>query len=156
MPDRPALVLLFGTAVVLLLAAPSPALAQGPVVDRVPTAIPVSGISITGCCVFMPPTVSRGLISKRRALSLARAYARPSVWHRPAFLLARVPGAISVAPDAHHSSFGTLRNAPAWVVTFTSDKPQRVGVSAPEPLVTHFSVALDARNGRFMRGFYTA
>jgi hypothetical protein len=155
MPDRAGLVLLFGAAVVLLLGAPASARANSPVVDRVPTAIPANGIRITGCCVFMPPTVSRGLISKHRALTLARAYARASVWHRPAFLLTRVPGPISVAPDAHHSSFGTLRNVPAWVVTFTSDKPQRVGVSSPEPLVTHFSAALDARNGRFIRGFYT-
>jgi hypothetical protein len=156
MPDRPALGLVFGVAVFLLLGAPASAGARGPVVDRVPATILASGIRITGCCVFMPPTVSRGLISKHRALSLARAYARATVWHRPAFLLARVPGAISVAPDAHHFSFDTLRNAPAWVVTFTSDQPQRVGVSSPEPLVTHFSVALDARNGRFIRGFYTS
>ncbi len=50
-----------------------------------------------------------------------------------------------------------MRNPATWVVTFTGRKPVNVGLGpgGVGPPMRHYSVALDARTGEFIRGFYT-
>jgi hypothetical protein len=146
-------------AAVLAAAAVSAPLAsaRGPAaVDRVPASIPKSGVNVTGVIVLLPGKSVHGLISAGRAVTIAHRNVNPRVWRHATTLRATVPGPVAVAPDERHTSWATLRNAPAWIVTFTATSPQRVSA---EPSVSasigHMSVVLDARNGRFIRGFYT-
>jgi hypothetical protein len=126
-------------------------------VNEVPASIPRGGVSIADTIVLMPPAHAAGLISAGRAVVIAAGSAGVRVWQRPRAIRATVPGPISVGPDAGHSTWLTLRNVPVWVVTFTAKTPQHVGQGPfPTAAVRHFSVVLDARDGRFIRGFYTA
>ena len=152
MPDRAIRGLLLGAVAALLAAAPAPA--AGPVVDRVPPTIPTAGFRITGCCTFVRPMVSRNLISQAAALRAARKQAGAN-WQHPGFLLARVVGPVTVGIGT--SRIRTLRNPTAWVVTFAARKPVHIGIGpgGSGPPMRHYSVALDAKTGDFIRGFYT-
>jgi len=153
MPDRPRRGLALAAATALLAACP--ALAAGPVVDRVPSAIPSAGFRITDCCTFVRPPVARGLITQQRALRLARTYAGAN-WTRPSLLLAKLLGPVTVAVGTPRMR--TLRNPTAWLVTYEARRPVRVGLGplGAGPPMRHYSVALDATSGDFIRGFYTA
>jgi hypothetical protein len=132
--------------------------AKGPFpVDRVPAAIPANGVDVTGVLVLLPATSMRGLISSAQAVRLAAKNADPAVWRRARTQLAVIRGPVTVAPDGQHSSWATLRNEPAWIVTYTASQPQHVGFGPGEAKgVRHMSVVLDARNGRYVRGIYTS
>lgn len=153
MPDRALGALALGAAAALLAA--GPALAAGPVVDRVPSAIPSAGFRITGCCTFVRPPVAQGLITPQRALRLARSYAGAN-WARPSLLLATLLGPVTVAVGTPRMR--TIRNPTAWLVTYDARKPVRVGLGSlgAGPPMRHYSVAVDAKSGDFIRGFYTA
>ena len=126
-------------------------------VNRVPAMIPSEGVNITNVMVLLPPTGMGPYISAARAVALAERSVSASVWGHAVTTRATIPGPVAIAPDSKHSGWATLRNAPAWIVTFSASRPQHIGFS-PGALsnVTHMSVVLDARDGRFVRGFYTA
>jgi hypothetical protein len=132
--------------------------AKGPFpVDRVPAAIPAGGVNITGVLVLLPATSIRGLISSTQAIRLAAKNADPGVWRHARTQLAVIRGPVTVAPDGQHSSWVTLKDEPAWIVTYTASQPQRVGFGPGEAKgVKHMSVVLDARDGRYVRGIYTS
>lgn len=132
--------------------------AGGPAsVDRVPASIPKSGINVTGVIVLLPGRSVHGLISAGRAVTIAHRDVNPHVWRHATTLRAIVPGPVAVAPDESHTSWTTLRDAPAWIVTFTANGPQHVSAQpSVSATVRHMTVVLDARDGRFIRGFYTA
>jgi hypothetical protein len=139
--------------------------AKGPFpVDRVPAAIPAGGVNVTGVLVLLPPTSmngvissSRAIISSSRAMRLAAKNADPGVWQFARTQLAVIRGPVTVAPDGQHSSWATLRDEPAWIVTYTASRPQHVGFGPGEAKgVKHMSVVLDARDGRYVRGIYTS
>jgi hypothetical protein len=148
MPDRAARLLAILAAGMLA----GTAAAAKPVVDRVPATIPAAGITITGCCTFVPRTDTRGLISASRARALAAPYLHQPPAAAPATALATLSGSVSILEPPT-----TLHNPPVWLVTYRLPNPIHVGFGpgggAP---VTHFSVVIDARRGRFVRGFYTA
>jgi len=126
-------------------------------VDRVPATIPAGGVNITDVIVLLPPKGDGRLISAARAVALAQRSASSKVWGHAATLRATIAGPVEIAPDRAHSAWTTLRDEPAWVVTFTAAHPQHVGFApGAGSKVTHMSVVLDARNGRYVRGFYTA
>jgi hypothetical protein len=152
MPERALRGLLLGAVAALLAAAP--ATAAGPVVDRVPATMPAAGFRITGCCTFVQPGVSRNLISQAAALRAARKYAGAN-WQHPGFLLARIVGPVTAGIGT--ARMRTLRNPTAWLVTFNARKPVHIGIGpgGSGPPMRHFSVALDAKSGDFIRGFYT-
>jgi hypothetical protein len=132
--------------------------AKGPFpVDRVPSAIPAGGVDVTGVLVLLPATSMRGLISSAQAVRLAARNADPQVWRHARTQLAVIRGPVTVAPDGQHSAWATLRNEPAWIVTYTASRPQHVGFGPGQAKgVKHMSVVLDARNGRYVRGIYTS
>ena len=153
MPDRAARGLLLGVVAALIVSAPAPA--AGPVVDRVPATMPPAGFRITGCCSFVRPTVSRGLISQAAALRAARRYAGAN-WQQPAFLLARLVGPVTVGIGT--SRIRTLRNPTSLDRHVQGAEARPRGDRAredPGAPMRHFSVALDAKSGDFIRGFYT-
>jgi hypothetical protein len=148
MPDRAVRVLM----VVAALTLPALAAAAGPVVDRVPAVIPAAGVDITGCCRFMPRTDATGLISPARARALARPYLHQPPVAAPAIALATLSGAVPILPSSI-----TLHNPPVWLVTYRFPKPIHIGFGpGGGALASHYSVVIDARRGRFVRGFYTA
>jgi hypothetical protein len=126
-------------------------------VNRVPVMIPSEGVDITNVMVLLPPTGAGPFISAARAVALAQRTVSAKIWQHAVTTRATIAGPLAVAPDRAHTGWATLHNAPAWVVTFTATRPQHVGFS-PGALskVKHMSVVLDARDGRFVRGFYTA
>ncbi len=132
--------------------------AKGPFpVDRVPAAIPANGVNVTGVLVLLPATPMRGLISSTRAIRIAAKNADPQVWRHARAQLAVIKGPVTVAPDGPHSTWATLRDEPAWIVTYTASQPQHVGFGPGQAKgVRHMSVVLDARNGRYVRGIYTS
>jgi hypothetical protein len=129
--------------------------ARAPVqVDRVPARIPARGVEVTGVIVLTPPAAAEGLIPAKLAVEIAHFTANPRIWRQPETVRATVPGPIAIAPDGRHWVF--VRKAQAWVVTFTATSPQQIGVGpAGVPPVSHMSVILNARDGRFIRGFFT-
>ncbi len=136
----------------------SAAAAGGPVVvKQVPASIPAKGVTISGVMTLLPAQGVRGIISTKRAVAIATTNTDPRVWRKPAALRATVSGAIAIAPGGAHKTWTYLRNPQAWVVTFTAAKPQNIGF-APEGTarVRHMTVVVDAQDGRFIRGFYTA
>ncbi len=130
------------------------------VVSHVPVSIPARGVTVSGVLTLLPAKGSQGLIPTRRAVVIAEKDTNPKIWHKPRALRATVSGPIVLAPDAQHTAWKSLKNAQAWVVTFTSPKPQSVAVggmgSGKAPRVTHMTVVIDAHDGRFIRGFFTA
>jgi len=150
MPDRVAC----GLAVLAALVFAGSASAARPVVDRVPATMPSAGFTITGCCSFRPPASTKGVLAERRALTIARKYAGVN-WRQPALLLARLVGPVTVGIGT--SRIRTLHNPTTWLATFEACKPVHLGIppGGEGPLMRHFSVALDARTGDFIRGFYT-
>ena len=125
-------------------------------VDHVPAAIPARGVDVTGVMVLLPGAARPGLISAAQAVRIAARNASPQVWVRAGTQRAVIRGPVTLAPDGQHSSWATLRNEPAWVVTYDALRPQHVGFG-PGTLrrVTHMSVIVDARNGRYVRGILT-
>ena len=147
-----------GVAAAAAVGAVTAASSREPVpVNRVPAMIPSEGVNVTNVMVLLPPTGAGPFISASRAVALAERSISTKIWQHAVTTRATIPGPVAVAPDPAHTGWATLRNAPAWVVTFTASRPQHVGLS-PGALsnVMHMSVVLDARNGRFVRGFYTA
>jgi hypothetical protein len=125
-------------------------------VDRVPASIPSGGVNVTDVIVLLPPKNDAGAISAAGAVALAQRSAKAGVWHHAVPVPATIAGPVAVAPDARHTHWTTLRDEPAWVVTFTSAKPQHVGFTpGAGSSVTHLSVVIDANDGRFVRGFFT-
>ncbi len=143
---------------VFLAVAGSAVAGGGPVVvKRVPASIPAKGVTISGVMTLLPARGVRGLISTRRAVAIATTNTDPRVWRKPAALRATVSGAIAIAPAGAHKTWTYLRNPQAWVVTFTAAKPQNVGFGPGGTAhVRHMTVVVDAQDGRFIRGFYTA
>jgi hypothetical protein len=129
--------------------------AAKPVVDRVPSTVPASGFSITGCCAFRPAAQGRGLITQGRAVALARGRVDTKNWQSPAVVLATVVGRVTFG---FTTKVRTLKNPTAWVVTFTGRNDVHVGLGpgGEGPGLRHETVVLDAKTGDFIRGFYTA
>jgi hypothetical protein len=136
----------------LALAAAAPA--AKPAVDRVPLTMTSAGFRITSCCSFRPVAATNGVIARQRALAIARKYAGAN-WRQPALLLARLVGPVTVGIGT--SRIHTLHDPTTWIATFEARRPVRLGMppGGRGPLLRHFSVALDARTGDFIRGFYT-
>ncbi len=130
------------------------------VVSHVPVSIPARGVTVSGVLTLLPARGARGLIPTRRAVVIAEKDTNPKIWHKPRALRATVSGSVALAPDARHTGWKYLKNAQAWVVTFTAPRPQSVSVgglgSGSAPRVTHMTVVIDAHDGRFIRGFFTA
>jgi hypothetical protein len=125
-------------------------------VDRVPAAIPAAGVDVTGVMVLLPGASGRGLISSAEAVRIAGRNANARIWRYSHAQRAVIRGPLAVAPDGTHGTWATLRNEPAWVVTYSAATPQHVGLG-PGAVhdVQHMSVVLDARDGRYVRGILT-
>jgi hypothetical protein len=145
-------------------------------VTEVPTSIPVNGVDINTQVVLFPtapgdvPGIDRSLAIDAASKQVLRSCTRAICKHGdkmlepPTAILARVTVPGTIPPPDSPVPFDTIQDRLAWVVTFTSDKPQRVGVEKatsnvgdiPTPLlVTHYSTVLDAGAGEFLIGFYT-
>ncbi|HEX4518978.1 MAG TPA: hypothetical protein VH063_05290 [Gaiellaceae bacterium] len=134
------------------------AAAGGPMpVAHVPVSIPAGGVTISGVLTLLPAKGAHGLLPTGRAVVIAEKDANSKVWRKPRALRATVSGSVAIAPDAGHTSWKFLKNAQAWVITFTASKPQHVS-QAPtaRSAVKHMTVVIDAHDGRFIRGFFTA
>jgi hypothetical protein len=151
MPDHAARILVL----LIALVAAAPAVAAGPAVDRVPATMPAAGFVITGCCTFKPAVSAPGLISARKAVSIASGKVDTKNWQKPTALLAKLVGPVTYG---FTTKARTVHNPTAWVVTFTGRSPVRVGLGpgGAGPTMSHDTVVLDARTGEFIRGFYTS
>lgn len=150
MPERAAGILV----PLAMFVAAAPAVAATPI-DRVPSAMPPAGFRITGCCVFRPARAGHGLISQQKAIAIARAEVDAKKWQKPELLLAKISGPVTFG---FTTKIRTLRNPTTWVITFTSRKPVHIGIGTrgAGPPMRHYTIALDAKSGEFIRGFYTA
>jgi hypothetical protein len=149
---------LFAAVAAGALVADFSAAAGGPVVvSHVPVSIPARGVTVSGVLTLLPAKGAHGLLTTRRAVVIAEKDTDSTIWHKPRALRATVSGSVVLAPDARHAVWKAVKNAQAWVVTFTAARPQQVS-QAPTPgaAVKHMTVVIDAHDGRFIRGFFTA
>lgn len=98
------------------------------------------------------------LKSRGDAIHAARKFGDPKLFP-PTTLLANFTDPGSIPPPDSPVPFRTIENRLAWIITFTSDKPEEVG-SAPfgemsAVYASHFHVVLDADTGKFLLGFFT-
>jgi hypothetical protein len=131
---------------------------------EVPTSIPVNGVNINTQVVLMPKAPGDApVLDESQAVDKASGRGA-STLIPPTAILARVTVPGTIPPPDSPVPFRTIEDRLAWVVTFTSDKPEEVGTkkpsrdgsASPPLLVTHYSAVLDADTGEFLIGFYTA
>lgn len=133
-------------------------IASPPLVSEVPSSIPPGGVNINDQVTLMPPVGLPTLLKSRSdAIHAARKFGDPKLFP-PTTLLTNFTDPGSIPPPDSPVGFRDIENRLAWVVTFTSDKPEEVG-SAPfgksAVYVSHFHVVLDADTGKFLLGFFT-
>ncbi len=125
---------------------------------EVPMSIPVNGVNINTQWVLLP-TAPGDLptLDQSQAIEIASKH-QDKTLVPPTAILARVTVPGTIPPPDSPVPFRTIQDRLAWVVTFTSDKPEDVNFGKPQAgplLVTHYSAVLDADTGEFLIGFYT-
>jgi hypothetical protein len=126
---------------------------------EVPTSIPVNGLNINTQVVLLPTEPGDApTMDASQAIETASKHGEQTLLP-PTAILARVTVPGTIPPPDSPVPFRTIQDRLAWVVTFTSDKPEDVNFGKPQAgplLVTHYSAVLDADTGEFLIGFYTA
>jgi hypothetical protein len=118
-------------------------------VTEVPSSLPAAGVSLQADDIVLTPLrrAPHGAMSADQAIAAARHFADKHPF--PATALE----ADLTFPGTIHSR-NPIDHTPVWLVTFTSPKPVNVGTVGTS-YVKHFSVALNATSGAFVRGFFT-
>jgi hypothetical protein len=129
-------------------------------VTEVPTSIPVNGLNINTQWVLLPTGPGDvPVLDRSQAIDIASKH-QDKTLAPPMAILARVTVPGTIPPPDSPVPFRTIQDRLAWVVTFTSDKPEDVNFGgkpgSPPLLVTHYSAVLDADTGEFLSGFLTA
>lgn len=129
-------------------------------VSEVPDPIPARGVFANHQVILLPPQFTPGL-DRTQAIAAARKVANAQRFPATAVLASLTdPGPI---PPPHNAvPFHTLQNVPVWVVTFTVP-PTNMAVGGvfphggrpPVVIVRHWNIAISARSGYFVLGFFT-
>lgn len=134
----------------------------GLVATEVPPALPAQGVDINHQIV-LEPTNAVPTVSQSKAIALARKLVNARPFPASA-LLSRLTVPSTIPPAGTHIPFRTIRHRLAWIVTFTSPAPVNVAQGGVFPAsvgkakvlwATHYSIAIDARTGQFLVGFFT-
>jgi len=139
----------------------SPALLQ---VTDVPQAIPSEGVEITGQQLVLKPFNATAAmpspISPQTAISMARKYVTTN--YPATSILADYTNLGTIPPTGYVGKANIVQNVPAWIVIFTAPAPVNVAVGgyypnmhAPQIMVTHDNIVLNAYTGKWVEGFFT-
>lgn len=133
-------------------------------VTDVPQVIPSEGVEITGQQLILKPfnttTSTLSPISSQTAVSMARKYV--TTGYQATSVLANYTNLGTIRPTGYIGKANIVQNVPVWIVTFTAPAPVNVAVGgyypsapAPQVMVTHDNIVLDAYTGKWVEGFFT-
>ena len=130
-------------------------------VTEVPSTLPSNGVNVNNQVVLLPLPRQATTMTPEQAIQAARQYANSGL---PAVALAAsltVPG--SIPPPGYVGQTHIIQNVAVWIVTFTSSSPQVVSAGMKVShgkgtilMASHFNIAIDAKSGAFVLGFFTA
>jgi hypothetical protein len=122
-------------------------------VADVPSALPDRGVYVDEQFVLCRQAMRTEFIGEAEALSDAHKYFEADDPVKALLARLTVPG--TIPPPDSTIRYDTIRDEPVWVLTFTAAKAVNVSQASQPVFARHFTVALNAQTGAFLRGFDT-